>query len=219
MDRNLGEGAGCDVIAPLLERFAAAELGAEDERRVWQHLAGCDACRACRAAVADPGALFIDLRRGSLPDAHWEGFMERLGERLDQETSPARRRWWSGWGEMLRYPRLAFVAAPLAMALVVGATLFVLRPGSQGLPGRLTRTDAVRSPFDRPMGPRPPRPNLRPAEGMIPDLVLSAADFESSAPPMLEEVASPGARVYRFDVGAESDAPPIYLVVDESIDF
>jgi len=212
-------GVGCDVIAPLLARFAAAELGAEDERRIWQHLAGCTSCRARRAAEADPGALFMELRRGSLPDSHWEGFMERLGERLDRETAPARRRWWLAWGEMLRYPRLAYVAAPLAMALVVGATLFVLRPGSHGLPGRLTPTDAVRSPFDQPRRPRPPRVELRPVEGQLPALILSAADFESSTPPVLEEVASPGARVYRFDVGVETDAQPIYLVVDESIDF
>ncbi len=35
--------------------------------------------------------------------------------------------------------------------------------------------------------------------------------------PMLEQVSSPGARVYQFLVGAPGDETPIYLVVDESI--
>lgn len=217
-NRHSGNEAGCDAIAPLLQRFAAAELGVEEEHRVWAHLAGCEACRARRAAEADPGALFMQLRHDTLPDGHWDGFMERLGDRLDREASPARPRWWNGWGEMLRYPRLAYVAAPLAMLLVVGATLFVLRPGVGNLPGRLTRSEAIRSPFDRPI-PGPVRPDRRAAGGLLPDVTWSAADFDSSGPPALEEVVSPGARVYRFDVGGAADAPPIYLVVDESIDF
>jgi hypothetical protein len=217
--REFGEDAGCGVIAPLLERFAAAELGSEDERQVWEHLAGCAACRARRVTLADPGALFLELRDSPLADRHWDGFMERLGERLDGEAAPDRRRWWSGWGEMVRYPRLAYVAAPLAMVLVVGTTLFVLRPGARDLPGRLTPAEAIRSPYNRPVPPRPPRPDQRIAGGRIPDLALSVSDFDSSGPPALEEVVSPGAPVYRFDVGGETDAPPIYLVVDESIDF
>jgi hypothetical protein len=216
--RNAGEKSDCSVMAPLLERFAAAVLGAEDERRVWEHLAECAACRARRVALADPGALFLELRDASLPDNHWEGFMERLGERLDREAPPGRRRWWSGWGTMLRYPRLAYVATPLAMVLVLGATLFVLRPGSRDLAGRLTRTEAVRSPYDRPR-PRPPRLAERLTGGQPPAFALPVADLESLGPPVLEEVISPGARVYRFDVGGEADEPPIYLVVDESIEF
>jgi len=218
-ERNSGNDAGCGAISPLLERFAAAKLGAEDERRVWEHLAGCEACRALRVSEADPGALFVELRNDALPGRHWEGFMERLGARLDQEAPPGRQRFWSGWGDMLRFPRLAYVAAPLAMVLVVGATLFVLRPGGRTLPGRLTPTEAIRSPYDRPGRPRPVRPDPRATRGQIPELTLSAADFDSSGPPALEEVSSPGARVYRFDVGGNTDAPPIYLVVDESIDF
>ncbi|HET6278795.1 MAG TPA: hypothetical protein VFG08_08430, partial [Candidatus Polarisedimenticolia bacterium] len=162
---------------------------------------------------------FLQLRQDSLTQQEWDLFMERLGERLDGEAPPGRRRRWSGWGEMLRYPRLAYMTAPLAMILVVGATLFVLRPGARDLPGRLAPAEAIRSPFEPPATTRPPRPEQRAAEGRLPELTLSAAAFDASAPPALEEVASPGARVYRFDVGGEPDAQPIYLVVDESIDF
>jgi len=219
VESNSGVNAECGVIAPLLERFAAAELEAGDERQVWTHLSRCEACRARRIGLADPGALFLPLRHGSLPQQQWDLFMERLGERLDQEAPPGRRRWWSAWSELLRYPRLAYVTAPLAMILVVGATLFVLRPGPRDLPGGLAPNDAIRSPFDLPTRTRPQRPEPRTAEGRLPELTLSAAAFGSSGPPALEEVASPGARVYRFDVGGEPDAQPIYLVVDESIDF
>ncbi len=216
--RFTGEKTDCSAMAPLLERFAAADLGAEDERRVWAHLAGCAACRARRLALADPGALFLELRDAALPDNHWEGFMEQLGERLDREAPPGRRRWRGEWGAMVRYPRLAYVAAPLAMVLVLGVTLFVLRPGSRDLAGRLTRTEAVRSPYDRPR-PRPPRPAERLRGGQPPAFALPVADLESSGPPVLEEVISPGARVYRFEVGGDADETPIYLVVDESIEF
>jgi hypothetical protein len=34
----------------------------------------------------------------------------------------------------------------------------------------------------------------------------------------MEDVESPGARVYRFEVGESGDETPVYFVVDESID-
>jgi hypothetical protein len=215
-ERFTGKKADCGVMAPLLERFAAADLGTEDERRVWKHLAVCAACRARRVALADPAALFLELGAASLPDNHWDGFMERLGERLDREAPPGRRHWWSDWGTMLHYPRLAYVATPLAMVLVLGATLFVLRPGNVDLADRLARTDAVRSPYHR---PRPPRPAERLTGGQPPVFAVPVADLEVSGPPVLEEVISPSARVYRFEVGGEAGEIPIYLVIDESIEF
>lgn len=217
--REPEHNVGCGAIESLLERFAAAELTAKVETEVFAHLARCEDCRTRRAAMGDPGALFLELRHASLPRERWDLFMERLADRLDRESPPGRRRRWIAWGEMLRYPRLAYVTAPLAMILVIGGTLFVLRPGGVDQPVRLGRGDAIRSPFDPPSRTRPNRPEQRPAGGRLPEITLPDAAFEAAGPPALEEVASPGARVYRFDVGGEPGAQPIYLVVDESIDF
>ena len=78
----------------------------------------------------------------------------------------------------------------MAMLLVIAATLLVMRPARQE---RL----AVRG------------------EGRA---VLQEAPAWSPGAPVMEEIGSPGARVYRFTVGATGEETPIYLVVDESID-
>jgi len=134
-----------------------------------------------------------------------------LRDRLEAERE-ARR---FAWGDLFRYPRLAYLTAPAAMLLILGATLLIVRPGMHGVRPR-TEQGGLRSPYAPPV-----RPGAAPAPPAtaVPGLPGVGGDATPGAPPVIEEVGSPGARVYRFTVGAGPDETPIYLVVDESIDF
>ena len=180
---------GCPDVEPLLPSFAAGVLEEEAERRVRDHLASCAACRDA-ALARDPTVLFLDLRREPLPRDFWTGFDARLRVRLEAEGRPKAP--WLAWASDPGFRRLAYVAAPLAMVLLIG-TLFLVRPGGP-------RTVAERE--------------LAPPFGLQ-DLSAPAGQ---DGPPALEEVGSPSARVYRFPVASGGDETPIYFVVDESID-
>jgi len=80
------------------------------------------------------------------------------------------------------------------MVLLIG-TLILVRPGG---------------PVPVPVAERLPGPAF--------DLKMLSAPSGPNAPPTLEEVGSPSARVYRFTVGSGGDETPIYFVVDSSID-
>ncbi len=208
---------GCDDVRARLGAFVALDLDAAGEARVRDHLAGCAGCRAALLAL-DPLALFLDLRREPLPERFWDGFQEGLRARL--EATPPRPR----WTDLFRYPRLAYLTAPLAMVLVLGATLLVVRPGRPGFGGRAGR-EGIRSPYAPPAGaPRPGPAGAAGTAGHPASEALrlgpgSASEGPASGLPAIEEVGSPGARVYRFTVGDEGDETSIYLVVDETIDF
>ena len=198
---------GCEEIQADLSAWAAEALPEDRRIRLTAHLAACDACRACNAA-GDPSLLFLQLRGGALPDAFWSGFETRLRSRLDTPRRPA-------LAGLFRYPKLAYVTAPLVMILLVGATALIVRPG------RIARWGggppaAIRSPYDLPSGATVP-PGRGPMRALVP-LPRGSVETEPLAPPVLEEIGSPGARVYRFTVGAPGDETPIYLVVDEGID-
>jgi len=180
---------GCPDVEPLLSSFAAGALAEAAERRVRDHLAACAACRDA-ALARDPTVLFFELRREPLPPDFWTGFNARLRARLEAEGRPMAS--WLAWASDPGFRRLAYVAAPLAMVLLIGSLLLV-RPGGPG-------TVAMRAPD--------PSFGLR---------ALSAPAGQD-APPALEEVGSPSARVYRFTVGSGGDETPIYFVVDEAID-
>jgi hypothetical protein len=167
------DGLACGAVRPLLELRARGGLDDGREGLVRDHLAACAGCREAAAEI-DPASLFLVLRDEPLPADLWNGFNERLRARLER---PAR--FWPG---LLRHGRLAYLLAPLATLLVIGATFFVMRPVRQ----------------DR--------------------LAARGEPAPSSTAPVMEEIGSPGARVYRFTVGATGEETPIYLVVDESID-
>ncbi|MFQ5876533.1 MAG: zf-HC2 domain-containing protein [Acidobacteriota bacterium] len=199
----------CEAIGSLLGGFSEGSLEEATEGRVREHLAVCDACRSALREL-DPSALFLGLRGRTLPEAFWAGFDERLRSQL---PVPGFR-----WTDMLRYPRLAYFTAPLAMLLVVGATLFILQPRIPGVRGRRA-APGIRSPYLGPAAPSPvARPSRRGASPELRGLQPADAQIEPSGPPVLEEVDSPGARVYRFSVGESGDETDIYLVVDGSID-
>jgi len=202
-DREGSKRGGCPEIVPLLRSGLSEErLNEADARAVRAHLAACDSCRAL-AAADDPTVLFLELRGGALPERFWSGFEAGLRERIDAARP--------GWTSVFRQPALAYVTAPLAMLLVVGATLFVMRPGPLG--GR--RPEWLRSPFARPAPSAPRSPEAPPAP---PGTTLPPGGREPAGAELLEGVDSPGARVYRFTVGGPGEETPIYFVVDESID-
>jgi anti-sigma factor RsiW len=178
-----GDDGGCGQVAAWLAAYASGDLDEGREGRVRRHLAGCASCRAAAAAL-DPSLLFLELRGAPLPEAFWTGFRTRL--RASLPGAP----WWRWRG----LPRPAYLAAPLAMLLVLAGTLFVMRPPRQRW---LPAGRALRPPQQVPAPAAPPA-----AQGA----------------PVIEEVGSPKARVYRFTVGGPGDETPIYLVVDEEID-
>lgn len=179
---------GCLTVEPLLSSFAAGALAEAAERQVRDHLATCAACRDA-ALERDPTVLFLDLRRDPLPGDFWAGFNTRLRARLEAEGRPKAP--WLAWAADPGARRLAYVAAPLTIVLLIG-TLFLVRPGGPG--------------------------KIGPVQGPPPDLQALSAPAGQDALPALEEVGSPSARVYRFTVGSGGDETPIYFVVDEAID-
>jgi hypothetical protein len=181
----------CPEVEPLLSSFVSGALPEAAERQVRDHLAGCAACRAA-ALERDPSVLFLELRREPLPADFWAGFQTRLRARLEAEGRP--RASWLAWASDPGFRRLAYVAAPLAMVLLIG-TLILVRPGG---------------PVPVPVAERMPVPAF--------DLKSLSDPPGPDAPPALEEVGSPSARVYRFTVGSGGDETPIYFVVDSSID-
>jgi hypothetical protein len=220
----------CEAVRRLLETHARGTPGGSSrDLQVAEHLASCAACRQA-AAETDPTAIFFELRSGSLPAEFWAGFSERLRSRLAEKTRAAGA-WTSLFrdplaalrhpGALLRYPRLAYLA-PAAMLLILAVTLAVLRPGRLGLRG-WSRPETIRSPYAQPVGPHVPgRSSLPPPAGRL-DRAVAPQDLPVPPPagagvPLMEEVGSPGARVYRFTVGGAEDETPIYFVVDESID-
>lgn len=198
------EGSDCAAVAALLRSYAAFELDLDGERQVRDHLAGCPGCREALRA-ADPSFLFDELAAEPVPPATWDGFQETLMARLPEGKPGA------GLTGLFRAPKLAYLA-PLLAVLLVGVSVLVTRPG--GVLGPRDRSGAIRSPYARPGTPvRPGRAVTAPG-GVAP---LPWAAPGSQTAPLLEEAGSPGARVYRFTVGAHGDEAPIYLVVDDAI--
>jgi len=230
-DERIVPGRACETVRPLLPARARGDLSPGREDEVLSHARDCPVCRAALAET-DPTALFLPLRRRPLPEGFWKEFDATLQARLAEERDagwqaiPGWRpfRAWAGLGSALRPPRLAYFAAPLAMVLVLGVTLYVARPGLFVPVPRAPRPEAgLRSPYEPPVAPRRDAPGGRDASGPRPDRPLGAplpAAFGARAaePPPLEEVASLSARVYRLDVAGQ-DPTPIYMVVDESINF
>ena len=200
---------GCGATRSHLERYAAGLFDEAAETNMRDHLASCPACRSAAVEV-DPSILFLRLRSRRLPESFWAGFDRELRLRI---AEPAFR-----WTDLLKFPRLAYLTAPVAMLLIVGATLFVMRPGNLGH-SRWDSPGTIPSPY---AGPETSDRTARTRRDMRRPFKTpgSAGRIESGmpGPPALEEVDSPDARIYRFLVGDEGDEMPIYLVVDESID-
>jgi len=220
----------CGAFRARLTEQARETMTDADRREVAAHMAACDGCRR-EATALDPAVLFIALRGGALPERFWDDFDRGLRSRIVAEAArpgPARvaarlAAWVAGARDAIAWaPSPAIWAAPAVMVLVLGVTVGVLRHDIF-VPGpRSPRVEALRPPYAPPGGTirpdaAPGGPSLpqavRPAVVLVPALLSGAGD-----PPTLEEVASPSARVYRFDA-TDGGAEPIYFVVDESIEF
>ena len=205
--------AGCLAVEPLLASFASGALDEASEHLVRDHLVSCPHCRALQLE-SDPSVLFLELRRHPLPDGFLDGLARGVRDRL--ESKPDRLPlfdWLAAFGPR----RAAYVAAPLMTLLLLG-TLFIIRPntprfrGSSG-PGH----GGGASPIEVPQGPGSPGEPGVGLKGTHPVVPMTPAAGLSGAPPLLEEIGSPGARVYRFGVDDGGEESPIYFVVDESI--
>jgi len=200
----------CARARPWLGPAGVRTLDETTERQLRDHLASCPACREI-AAADDPAVLFLELRSGPLSPGIWDGFAEELRARLTKRRTD--------WLAPLRYPALAYVTAPVVTLLVLGAALVAVRPGL--VPWR--RPGAARSPYVLPAGPASQaRPAPRAEAASSGTLPLAGVRPPAAGPgpgsgDALEEVESPGARVYRFNVGGPGDETPIYFVVDDSI--
>jgi len=214
-------GRDCVAVRTLLPAYARGDLDPDREDGLLEHAAGCPACREA-LAEADPASLFWELRGRSLPGGFWQGFDQSLRARLAEERQSGWR-WsvaWEALGALLRPPRLAYYfAAPLAMVFLLGVTLYVSRPGLFG-PGPRTHgpEDGVRSPYSPPVVPRRGGADTRADRETAPAAQLAASGILEAELQPLEEVSSPAARIYRLDVAGQ-DPTPIYMVVDETIDF
>ena len=215
MKGDSGMREACPAVEPLLSSCAAGALDEESERRVRDHLAVCGSCRA-EQVERDPSILFLELRRAPLPEGFLDGLAKGVRRRLESESRPGIPvfRWFAAPGAR----RLAYVAAPLMTLLLLG-TIFLVRPGRPLRRGIRERGEGmVALPYGGTGGAiRPPRPGTQPpGRSALPP----AAPFAGApgAPPLMEGVGSPNARVYRFTVENGGDETPIYFVVDESID-
>jgi hypothetical protein len=95
--------------------------------------------------------------------------------------------------------------------------MVVTRPGALFTGARPHRPDGQRSPYAVPIVPRPGAQGTQAGGAALPPQVAGAR-AAALEPPPLEEVQSPAARIYRFD-SADQDPTPIYMVVDETIEF
>jgi hypothetical protein len=198
----------CDAVRNRIDSYTRGGLRDDEASGVRDHLVACDACRSAFAA-ADPSVLFLRMRGTELPEGFWTGFSERVRERLD-----ARR---FSWGDLFRYPKLAYLTAPVAMVLLLSVSILVTRPGGLHF-GGWSRPEVIPSPYEhpKPRGVRVSGDRIQARRDLR--AVPSGREPSRPAPPLLEEAGPPGSRVYRFSVGEGSDETPIFLVVDESID-
>jgi Putative zinc-finger len=214
MAENIMNQGDCRAVEPLLSSFAAGALDEPAERRVREHLAACRACRAEQMA-RDPSALFYELRRVPLPDGFLDDLASNVRRRIESRSSLWAR--FADWTAARGARRLAYVAAPVMTLLLLG-TLFLVRPGRSWRPGfRAPGQGGIVSPYAVPPASRPPDRSGRPAPG-LPRVPAAPGTGSAIAPPLMEEVESGSARVYRFTVESGGDETPIYFIVDEKID-
>ncbi len=215
MKEESSRADGCLRVEPLLSSFAAGALDEESERVARDHLAVCASCRAAQM-LRDPSVLFLELRRTALPDGFLDGFAAGVRRRL--EPGARSRNPLFGFIAAFGTRRLAYVAAPLITLLLLG-TLFLVRPGGPGPRGfRGPGQGAISSPFVVPPGSARLGKAGAQATPSLPVLPAAPSTGRPGPPPLMEEIGSPRARVYRFTVESDGTETPIYFVVDESID-
>lgn len=105
--------------ALLLEKLYGG-LAARQEQELARHLASCPSCRATLASFQEIKQTLGAPRRPELPAHVWEGFWDRLRDRMAQEPAPQpRRQWRFSLGPARWLPALQFAAAAVLVLLGV----------------------------------------------------------------------------------------------------
>ena len=215
-DHTSVNGGACDASSADLQALLAEDLEPARERTLRLHLSGCPGCREALLAL-DPGAIFLlELGPAPLPAEHWRGFDAALRARIEAEAPGGRRGFAAAWIASLTWPRPALLAAPAAMLMVLAMSLMIGRPGLFGPAARGHRPEGIPDPYGQVGSARRPAPGR---DGLPTAVALKAGEVRQAIdPPVLEEVVSPAARVYQLEP-ATGDSIPVYLVVDENINF
>jgi hypothetical protein len=170
-------------------RAGSVDAGGALPVELAEHLTVCPRCR--EFSGSDPSRLFALLRgRSPEPAPDWESFWERAQQKRRQDLA-ARR------------PRRGWVAAA-ACGIILGAVVWLLRPAG-GRPPSVS-VDAGSPAALSGAGPG--------AGGELPAVVPAV-----SAPPTLESIASPDARVVDFKIfGGEDQVTEVILIFDKGIE-
>ncbi len=103
--------------ALLLEKLYGG-LAAQQAQELARHLASCPGCRATLASFQEIKQTLGAPRRPELPAHYWEGFWERLRDRMAQEPEPQPRVSWRFSLVPARWlPALQFAAAAALVLL------------------------------------------------------------------------------------------------------
>ncbi len=114
----------CTKYEALLSSKLFGDLTADERTRLETHLQSCAACREQLAALHNVLATMAEPARPEMPQHFWDGYWNRLIDRMEKEPAPASSRWqkvrdifsaqWSwGW-------QIAAAAAVLVIGIVIG---------------------------------------------------------------------------------------------------
>jgi hypothetical protein len=107
-------------VSKKLSAYFHGELGADESRRVAEHLIGCNRCREQFEEIKLGVKLAERLPQVSAPDSLWAELQSRLvehdGRRSNNDSQASARSWFRQW-----QPGFAGVAAGLLFAVALGA--------------------------------------------------------------------------------------------------
>jgi anti-sigma-K factor RskA len=108
-------------VDELIAAHALHALDADDERRVEEHLAGCDRCRAQLREMEGVAAAIAYAAPAAQPPAELRGrVLEAIGPTVvasPAEAAPDRDRRWAGWPRFSAFAVPALAAAVVALAV------------------------------------------------------------------------------------------------------
>jgi len=183
----------CDRVRAFLDSYLQGQVPPPERRAMRLHIHACSGCHE-RVLERDPLQVFASLADEDRDDAFWAGFWPAVRADIHAAQSDAR-----SWRTRLLRPAFAWSAAA---AFLLVAALAVARTW-------------------RDPDPRPALPagvgraaSLREWHTILP----SAGTVGEPAPPTLEDVRSPSAKVLSVKVyGADQAVTEMVLIVDEGI--
>jgi len=119
----------CRETQAVLDELVDGQLSAARERRVREHLAGCEACRHEETALRRLLAATAELPRSLEPPTDlWPGIVPRLRQRRFATFTLGRSSGWRGW-------LLQAVAAVVFMGLGAVLSQLLVSPAISPMPG------------------------------------------------------------------------------------